>query len=219
MLVDRLVFQMFEPRQGRASIYQSSMKPQEHSSVLIALDWINCPAILLDRNGSVLAVSGKAPDAFDSEFSVRGRRIYVADYQSRTRLEELLDRARLLSGRQPPPVSRLVINRVSRRPIVIEAIPRRSGSGSLPCDVGLLLLLTDLDEAPVISRASLMEVFGLTPAQAQVASLLVKGKSLEDIAREMNISSGTARNHLKAVFARTATRRQGELVSLLSRLQ
>ncbi|WFU44966.1 LuxR C-terminal-related transcriptional regulator [Bradyrhizobium sp. CB82] len=64
-----------------------------------------------------------------------------------------------------------------------------------------------------------MEVFGLTPVQAQLASLLAKGRSLEEIAREMNISPGTARNHLKAVFLRTATRRQGELVSLLSRLR
>ncbi|WP_456725288.1 MULTISPECIES: LuxR C-terminal-related transcriptional regulator [unclassified Bradyrhizobium] len=64
-----------------------------------------------------------------------------------------------------------------------------------------------------------MAVFGLTPVQAQLASLLVRGKSLEAIAREMNISSGTARNHLKAIFVRTATRRQSELVLLLSRLR
>ncbi|WP_246800502.1 helix-turn-helix transcriptional regulator [Bradyrhizobium sp. ERR14] len=63
-----------------------------------------------------------------------------------------------------------------------------------------------------------MEIFGLTPAQARLASLLVAGKSLEEIALDMNISSGTARNHLKAVFLRTGTRRQAELVSLLSRL-
>ncbi|RXH32418.1 transcriptional regulator [Bradyrhizobium nanningense] len=195
------------------------MTLKEYSSVLIALDLINHPAILLDRDGAVLAVSGKASKVFDSEFSVRGRRLYVADGQSRTKLEALLDRARLVSDKQVPSVSHLAVNRASRRPIVVEAILRSSGSSSLPCDVSLVLLLTDLDEMPVISRASLMEVFGLTPVQAQLASLLAKGKSVEEIAREMNISPGTARNHLKAVFLRTATRRQGELVSLLSRLR
>jgi len=210
---------MLDARQGRMPAYQMAMIPQEHSSVLAALDLINCPAILLDRNGSVLAVSGKASKAFDSEFSVRGRRIYVADQQSRIKLEELLDRARMISGKQAPSVSHLAVNRISRRPVVMEAIPRSAGCSSLPCDVSVLLLLTDLDEVPVISQASLMEVFGLTPVQAQLASLLVRGKSLEEIAREMNISPGTARNHIKAVFARTATRRQGELISLLLRLR
>ncbi|MFK4719235.1 DNA-binding CsgD family transcriptional regulator [Bradyrhizobium niftali] len=210
---------MLDARQGSDPIHQSGTTPKEYSCVLIALDLINHPAILLDRGGSVLAVSGKASKVFDSEFSVRGRRIYVADCQSRTKLEALLDRARLVSDKQVPSVSHLAVNRASRRPIVVEAILRSSGSSSLPCDVSVVLLLMDLDEMPVISQASLMEVFGLTPVQAQLASLLVRGKSLEEIAREMNISPGTARNHLKAVFLRTATRRQGELVSLLSRLR
>ncbi|GLR90882.1 helix-turn-helix transcriptional regulator [Bradyrhizobium iriomotense] len=210
---------MLDARQGSVPIYQSAMTPKEYSCVLIALDLISHPAILLDRDGSVLAVSGKASKVFDSEFSVHGRRIYVADCQSRMKLEALLDRARLVSEQQGPSVSHLAVNRASRRPIVMEAILRSSGSSSLPCEVSVVLLLTDLDEMPVISQASLMEVFGLTPVQAQLASLLAKGKSLDEIAREMNISSGTARNHLKAVFLRTATRRQGELVSLLSRLR
>ncbi|MGY4501632.1 DNA-binding CsgD family transcriptional regulator [Bradyrhizobium sp. GM24.11] len=210
---------MLDARQGSVPIYQSAMTPKEYSSVLIALDLINHPAILLDRDGSVLAMSGMASKVFDSEFSVRGRRIYVADCRSRMKLEALLDRARLVSDKQLPSVSHLAVNRASRRPIVMEAILRSSGSSSLPCEVSVVLLLTDLDAMPVISQASLIEVFGLTPVQAQLASLLVKGKSLEEIAPEMNISPGTARNHLKAVFLRTATRRQGELVSLLSRLR
>ncbi|KWV55239.1 hypothetical protein AS156_06135 [Bradyrhizobium macuxiense] len=64
-----------------------------------------------------------------------------------------------------------------------------------------------------------MAIFDLASIQAQLASLLVTGQSLDEIAREMNISKGTARNHLKAIVMPTATKRQGELVSLLSRLR
>lgn len=130
-----------------------------------------------------------------------------------------MDRMRLVSDEQVRSVSQVVINRSSRRPIMMKAIPRGCPSSSRPCETGVLLLLTDLDEVPNVSQAAIMEVFGLTPVQAQLASLLVRGKSVEEIAREMNISSGTARNHLKAIFVRTATGRQGELVSLLSRLR
>jgi DNA-binding CsgD family transcriptional regulator len=47
---------------------------------------------------------------------------------------------------------------------------------------------------------------------------MAEGLSPERAAEELKIARGTARNHLKAVFAKTATHRQGELVALLSRL-
>jgi DNA-binding CsgD family transcriptional regulator len=166
----------------------------------------------------VLTVSAKASKLFDGEFFVRARRLYVTDPRSRTMLEELLNRIRLAPD-EPVLPALVVINRSDRRPIIIEAIRQDWDCNSSRCDPGAFLLLKDLNEVPLISRASLMAIFGLTPVQAQLARLLAMGKSIEEIAREMNISSGTARNHLKAVFVRTATRRQGELISLLSRLR
>ncbi|WP_420969813.1 helix-turn-helix transcriptional regulator [Bradyrhizobium sp. B120] len=188
----------------------------ECSSLIHALDLISCPAIWLDRNGTVLAVSQRASAHFDGEFSVRGRRLYVTDSQARARLDELIDRFRLEFEKRVPTASLIVVNRSNHRPIVLRAILKGSES---PCEAGILLVLTDLDEMPVISQASLMAVFSLTPVQAQLASLLVQGKSLKEIATQLHISSGTARNHLKAVFVRTATRRQSELVLLLSRIR
>ncbi|WP_458194147.1 helix-turn-helix transcriptional regulator [Bradyrhizobium sp. UFLA05-153] len=204
---------------GRAAFRQSSMDPEEHSSIISVLDAINCPAIWMDRKGSVLAVSAKASKLFDGEFFVRARRLYVRDHQSRIKLEELLNRVRLASSSQKIFSSQVVIHRSDRRPTVIEAIWQDWNCQSSSCDTGALLLLTDLNEVPVISQVSLMEIFGLTRVQAHLARLLVMGKSLKEVARDMNIAPGTARNHLKAVFVRTATKRQGELISLLSRLR
>ncbi|MGV7217457.1 helix-turn-helix transcriptional regulator [Bradyrhizobium sp. UFLA05-112] len=195
------------------------MDSEEHSSIISVLDAINCPAIWMDRNGSVLAVSAKASKLFDGELFVRARRLYVRGLQSRIKLEELLNRVRLASSSQKIFSSHVVIHLSDRRPIVIEAIWQDWNCQSSSCDTGALLLLTDLNEVPVISQVSLMEIFGLTRAQAHLARLLVMGKSLKEVAREMNIAPGTARNHLKAVFVRTATKRQGELISLLSRLR
>ncbi|WP_245433356.1 hypothetical protein [Mesorhizobium sp. WSM3866] len=44
------------------------------------------------------------------------------------------------------------------------------------------------------------------------------GEPLETVADRCRISYQTARNELKAVFAKTGTHRQAELVSLLTRL-
>ena len=116
-------------------------------------------------------------------------------------------------------VLQAVVHRPQRRPIIIKAVVRGLPDARLLSGVDALLLLTDMDDQPRISQESLMEIFGLTPSQARLASLLVEGKSLKEIAREMQNSSGTARNHLKVVFTQTGTNRQGELVSLLSRLR
>lgn len=44
------------------------------------------------------------------------------------------------------------------------------------------------------------------------------GEALESAANELAISYETARNHLKAIFAKTETHRQAELVALLARV-
>jgi DNA-binding CsgD family transcriptional regulator len=52
----------------------------------------------------------------------------------------------------------------------------------------------------------------------KVATVIAEGLSLEDAAEKLGIAKATARNHLSATFAKTATHRQGELIALLSRL-
>jgi DNA-binding CsgD family transcriptional regulator len=76
-------------------------------------------------------------------------------------------------------------------------------------------ILTPLTLAPT----ALCEAFGLTDREAALATLIGKGLALHEVARSFGISIGTARNHLKAVFDKTHTKRQAELVELLGRLR
>jgi DNA-binding CsgD family transcriptional regulator len=62
----------------------------------------------------------------------------------------------------------------------------------------------------------MMRLFGLTPAEARLAGLLVEGQSVNEIAEGLKLSRETVRNQLKIVFAKTGAHRQGELVALLS---
>jgi DNA-binding CsgD family transcriptional regulator len=167
----------------------------------------------------VLCANEPASKLFDDDFFVRNKRLLAAEPRSRLRLELLADQVRILSAKPHRTVLQAVVHRPQRRPIIIKAVVRGLPDARLLSGVDALLLLTDMDDQPRISQESLMEIFGLTPSQARLASLLVEGKSLKEIAREMQNSSGTARNHLKVVFTQTGTNRQGELVSLLSRLR
>ncbi len=61
----------------------------------------------------------------------------------------------------------------------------------------------------------LSALYGLTPAEASVASLLMQGRSAEEICAELRVQMNTTRTHMKRVFSKTGTGRQGELIRLL----
>ena len=82
-----------------------------------------------------------------------------------------------------------------------------------------ILVLTDLGRRPARPEASLLAAaFDLTPAEARVAALLTTGASLEQAASQLGVSVGTLRFQLRAVFAKTGTGRQADLLTLLARL-
>jgi DNA-binding CsgD family transcriptional regulator len=61
----------------------------------------------------------------------------------------------------------------------------------------------------------LTELYQLTHSEAELVRLLASGLSLEEAADKRGVSLNTARSHLKHVFAKTETSRQGELVRLI----
>jgi len=66
--------------------------------------------------------------------------------------------------------------------------------------------------APVVSEKAIRGRFGLTPAEARLAALLVSDLSLHQAASELKIKVGTARTRLKSIFGKTSTNRQSSLV-------
>jgi DNA-binding CsgD family transcriptional regulator len=61
---------------------------------------------------------------------------------------------------------------------------------------------------------ALQRLFDLTAAEACVLALLLDHFRPREIAEELGISITTVRSHLQALFAKTGTRRQSELVAL-----
>ncbi|MDH4870319.1 helix-turn-helix transcriptional regulator [Pseudomonas sp. BN515] len=82
---------------------------------------------------------------------------------------------------------------------------------------GPLVLLTLL-EGQAGSRW-LADLFQFSPAEQRLANLLVQGLAPEACAERLNVSINTIRTQLRALFRKTETERQAELVTLLARLQ
>ncbi len=66
-----------------------------------------------------------------------------------------------------------------------------------------------------MSRRSTSTRSGLTPAQTRVASLVLLGRSTQQIVSELHISSHTVQEHLRAVFDKLGVASRRELVATL----
>jgi DNA-binding CsgD family transcriptional regulator len=68
-----------------------------------------------------------------------------------------------------------------------------------------------------ISRHDIQTHFDLTVTEAEIARLVCLGQSSQDIARQRKVSPNTINQQIKAVLAKTHSRNQVELVSLVLR--
>ncbi|OVZ60378.1 hypothetical protein CDO44_09815 [Pigmentiphaga sp. NML080357] len=71
---------------------------------------------------------------------------------------------------------------------------------------------------PALLTLRLADLFQFSRAEARLAARLQAGCSLAEYAQNQGIALSTARTQLRALFVKTGTHRQGELVSLLLRL-
>ncbi len=86
-----------------------------------------------------------------------------------------------------------------------------------PGQAAAMLLISDPDVEVVVPRDLLQQLYGLTASEAKMAVKLSSGASFETVGEELSITYQTARNHLKAIFAKTDTHRQAQLVALVNK--
>jgi DNA-binding CsgD family transcriptional regulator len=79
----------------------------------------------------------------------------------------------------------------------------------------IAVFLSDPQRSVEASEPVLRELYQLTGAETRLACELVNGRTVEEAAAVLGITINTARSHLKKIFAKTQTQRQGELVRLL----
>ncbi len=81
-----------------------------------------------------------------------------------------------------------------------------------------IVMLMSRATSPHPNPARLQQMFGLTSAEAQLATSLAAGQTPLEIARNSKLSRTTIRSHLAALFSKTDTNRQSELVALLNQV-
>jgi len=89
-------------------------------------------------------------------------------------------------------------------------------SGSSPRLTGAVVFARDNGGRGPIPVQRLMGLYGLTPAEAGIASRLSQGMSLREAARSLQVSENTAKTQLKKVFEKVGVVRQSQLVRRMS---
>jgi len=181
-----------------------------------ALNMLHLPAIALDRRGYVVDVNAAADMIFDDYLKIKDKRLFLRDPEARAILKASLDALTNPANLKSLLAEPIIVQRRDKLPIILRIWPIEGPTHS---EVYALLTLNALGPKPGPPAAILAKTFRLTPSEAKLACIIARGAPPDIAARELKISRETARNQLKAVFAKTDTHRQSELVALLLQVE
>jgi len=135
----------------------------------------------------------------------------LVDAAANRQLEDTV--ARVCANRGPVR-SVPVRGHAGKAPKVISVIPI-SGAQDGFAGLGAVLVVNTAEPRSAPSLEILKSLFDLSPAEARVAHGIAARKTVEAIAARSGVSRETVRCQLKAVLAKTGTKRQVELAALL----
>ena len=181
---------------------------------LAALDLIPTGVAVLDERQRVkhLNASAEAILRMKDGVTIEEGAVRLASSGDNRRLAALLNEAQSPQvGNHAQPAVLLAPRPSGRPPYSIVVAPLGPGheSGSVA------LLITD-SATTITTEATVRSLYGLTPAESRVAVALLSGRNLDEIAGAFDVSIATVRTHLQRIFSKTGTRRQSELIRLLT---
>ena len=195
-------------------------------SAMDLLDRNPAAVLLLDGRGRLVYAnrSAEALRAKGDGIRLAGDEITALHKQDHDRLQALI--ARALSAVATPEISTSgpggpsgmmrTLRPSGKRPYAILVAPiTRQYPVLTVWRPAVCIVITDPEGQKPLPTERIQSAFGLTEAEARLASLLAGGVELRAAAEELKITYGTARGRLAEIFQKTETRRQGELIQLL----
>jgi DNA-binding CsgD family transcriptional regulator len=182
------------------------------------LDRLDVGVVLLDKRQRTLLANRRARELLGSSGRVKLRPDGLESPTSELsrRIQRLVGKA--IQAREHADATLwLRVDRPGSTPLLLRAVPiARQNVLDASARAAVALFIDTIGEAK-LDHGLLRAWFGFSAREAELAAWLAAGKDLSSTARAMKIGHETARTHLDKVFAKTGTRRQAELVSLLLR--
>ena len=182
-------------------------------------DALCCGAILLDSRKAPIHLNDRARKCMGESLSTARGHLSAADRGCDPLFQTILDQSLKYGGSQTHwRREAIALKRRDSRPLIARVVPVEGEAQAQLDGAALVLLLIDPEDCPQPSFGILKQVFDLTKTEARIATKLVCGQTMQEVADQNRVSVGTIRSQTKANFAKTQTNRQAELVGLLTRL-
>lgn len=107
----------------------------------------------------------------------------------------------------PHVLARVRVRTPSGRWLLLHAA-RLAGAGG----AGAIAIITEVARPAAIAPL-ILQAYGLTEREAQVARLVLRGAATREIAASLAVAAATVQQHLKAIFDKTGVRSRRELVA------
>lgn len=201
---------------NRALRLMGRLRRAQIKGVFDGLTAARSAAILLSADGKVSTTTPRAERLFGLDFAVREGRLWSAHSATHTCLDQLADqiRKRLFNSLAPFLIRRFT----ERHSIIAHPVLLRGMSADLfwMADVAVFLITPDQNE--IVGENYLELLFGLSRAEAQIATMLAEGLEPQQIAGRRKVSVGTTRVQIKNIFQKTNVHRQADLIKIVSAL-
>lgn len=180
------------------------------------LDRLNTGVMIVTRGRRVLLANLYARRLLDDgqTLQLSGDRLRAVATAAGKRLDGLVQRAS-----EQGTGGAMAIPRADLSPLELLVVPVRLPHPLLagrPSDGAVLVVAIDRELEAGSGETVLMELFGLTRAEARLAEAVARGAAVKDYALVHGVSEHTVRTQLRSVFEKTGTQRQSQLAALIA---
>ena len=179
---------------------------------------LSIPAIAIDAKGVVRTHNILVDEILGHGLSLRQGRLVCERDDDQLHLDKLITQLATVDVTKYLTDPVIIRRRNGAVAFSVRGCPLVGPAADIFSGLSSILLMQSMRPSPKRVAKVLQQRFGLSPRQAQLTEQIANGRSLKEAAEQMCITHATARDHLKAVFRRTGTNRQAELVGLVSRL-
>lgn len=201
---------LLRPHLARASVLTSRWRREHLKTMTQALEILGLPAAVFDAAGRVQAANSLIEALPDHIIWRSQDRLSLVDSQAAALLDATLRRG--VTGFSA--ISSFAAHGADGGgPVVLHALPIGGQARELFNKGLTLIVVTRPDHGRIPDSLLIQGLFDLTPGEARVATGLIVGLSIRELALQSGVGQETVRTQVQAILGKTGSRRQAEFVA------